>query len=104
MSFGHARRGAVTDMTEHGLQGDLRAGEAESLRLTLLAALEAGNLTITTDAVTSVDAAILQVLISARRTAEAHGRTLVITASDDAPFAQFAARLALTDPLHSAQV
>lgn len=86
-------------MTEHELQGDLRAGDAEGLRSTLLAALEAGDVKIAANTVTSADAAILQVLISARRTAEARKRSLTFDLSEDAPLAAFAARLALSDAL-----
>lgn len=92
----------MTKRKIHALQGDLRAGDAEDLRATLLENLEAGDLKVTTAAVTSVDAAILQVLISARRTATTLGRKLTLDLKAGAPFTQFAERLALSDALRAA--
>lgn len=91
----------MTKRKIHALQGDLRAGDADGLRTTLMAHLEAGNLKINTAAVTAVDAAILQVLISARRTAAALGRTLTFDFKDGTPFAQFADRMALREVLRA---
>lgn len=89
----------MTKRKTYALEGDLRAGEAEFLRTALLSHLEAGDLRITTSGVTGVDASILQVLISARRTGSALGRAVSCDIKGGTAFAQFAERVALTDAL-----
>ena len=89
---------------ERELQGDLRAGEAEGLRRALLADLEAGDLRIDTSAVTSADMAVVQVLLSAQRTAAQAGRRLEIGLAPEGPLARLVARLALETALDGVKV
>lgn len=86
-------------IAQHDLQGDLRAGDAEGLRVALLGALEAGDLRIGTEDLKSADMAVVQVLLSARRTAAAAGRQLEIAVPQDGPLARLLARLALDGAL-----
>lgn len=83
------------DLAQHELQGDLRAGDAEGLRVALLAALHAGDLRIATAEVTSADMAILQVLLSARQSAAQLDRVLEIDLPPDGALARLLPRLAL---------
>jgi hypothetical protein len=86
-------------IAQHELQGDLRAGDAEGLRVTLLGALEAGDLRIETAGLGSADMAVVQVLLSARRMAAQAGRTLEIAVPENGPLARLLARLALDGAL-----
>lgn len=60
------------------LRGEMRAGDAAGLRDRMRAALEAGDLRVATEGLTGVDCAVVQVLVSARRTAGQLDRDLQI--------------------------
>lgn len=81
------------------LTGDLRAGDAERLRGDLITALSGGDVALSTGGLTSVDMAVLQVLLAARRTAAQQGRHLSIDAPPGGALAAMATRLALHDAL-----
>lgn len=77
------------------LAGDLRAGDAPGLRSGLMAALAGGDVTIGSVGVTAVDAAVVQVLVSAKRTAAQLDRNLQIEVVAGGALDALLARLAL---------
>ena len=77
------------------LSGDLRAGVAVTLRDDLAAALGKGDLRVKTAGLTGVDAAIVQVLISAKATASQMDRKLQIDIPADGVLAALLARMAI---------
>lgn len=77
------------------LSGDLRAGAAATLRDDLGAALAKGDLRLKTAGLTAVDAAIVQVLVSARATAVQMDRKLQIDLPKDGVLAAMLDRLAI---------
>lgn len=79
------------------LSGDLRAGAAGTLRDDLVAALTKGDLRVKTAGLTGADAAIVQVLVSARATAAQMDRKLQIDLPKDGVLAALLDRLAI-DP------
>ncbi len=81
--------------TLHELQGTLRAGEAAALRATLADALSQGDVRISTDGLTAIDSAILQILLSAQRSAEQLERNLQIDFPQGGALAAMRDRLAL---------
>ena len=81
------------------LEGDLRAGDAEALRARLLAALAEGDVVLRTAGLTAADTAVVQVLLSAQRTARQLDRNLQIDAPQAGALGAMAARLALGDVL-----
>lgn len=81
------------------LSGDLRAGAAAALRDDLAVALGKGDLRLKTAGVTAVDAAIVQVLISARATAAQMDRKLQIDLPKDGVLAAMLDRLAMPEAL-----
>ena len=78
MVAGGKRIGGAMDGNVIELSGDLRAGAAADLRDRLRQALEAGDLQVATGALQAVDCAIVQVLVSAGRTAAQLDRKLQI--------------------------
>lgn len=84
---------------ERELQGNLRAGEAAALRSELAEALAAGDVRIDALGLTGVDCAIVQVLLSARRTAAQLERNLQIVGQDGGALATMLERLALSPAL-----
>ena len=77
------------------LSGDLRAGAAAALRDDLGAALAKGDLRLKTAGLTAVDAAIVQVLVSARATAVQMDRKLQIDLPKDGVLVAALDRLAI---------
>lgn len=77
------------------LEGELRAGDAAGLRDRLRAALEAGNVRVETAGLAAADCAAVQVLISAKRTAQQLDRNLQINCPDGGALALMLDRLAL---------
>lgn len=84
------------------LSGDLRAGAAAALRDDLAAALAAGDVRLMTAGLTAVDASIVQVLVSARRTAAQLDRKLQMDLPEDGVLAGMLARLGMADALSDA--
>jgi anti-anti-sigma regulatory factor len=85
--------------TIHELQGTLRAGDAAGLCATLADALSIGDVRVATSGLTSVESAIVQVLLSALRTARQLERNLHIEIPDGGALAAMRDRLALDDAL-----
>ena len=88
--------------TIHELQGTLRVGEAAALRDALIEALSQGDVQISTDGLTAIDSAIVQILLSARRSADQLERNLQIDIPEGGALAAMRDRLALGaafDPL-----
>lgn len=81
------------------LVGDVRTGDAAGLRERLQAGLAAGDLRVDTVGLTSVDCAVVQVLIAARRSAVQLERNLTIERPDGGALATALERLALDDAL-----
>jgi anti-anti-sigma regulatory factor len=81
--------------TIHELQGTLRAGEAATLRAALAEALSQGDVQVATADLTAIDGAIVQVLLSARRSAEQLERKLQVEIPDGGALATMRDRLAL---------
>lgn len=79
------------------LSGDLRAGAAGALRDDLVAMLAKGDLRVKTAGLTGVDAAIVQVLVSARASAAQMDRKLQIEMPKDGVLVAMLDRLAI-DP------
>jgi anti-anti-sigma regulatory factor len=77
------------------LSGALRAGDAAGLRDRLGAALDAGDLRVTTTDVTEADCATVQVLVAAQRTAAHLDRKLQIDIPEGGALAVMLDRLAL---------
>ena len=91
----------VPEMSEQvvTLVGDVRTGDAAGLRDQLRAGLDAGDLLIATGGLTSVDCAVVQVLVAARRSAVQLERDLQIDMPADGVLAATLDRLALTGAL-----
>ncbi|RHZ91343.1 STAS domain-containing protein [Cereibacter sphaeroides] len=87
----------MMQMTPLTLSGTLRLQDAPGLIERLAAALAAGDVEIDASGVLAVDAAAVQVLVSAARTAGATGRRLVL-AQDHPALTDALAGLAL-DPV-----
>jgi ABC-type transporter Mla MlaB component len=81
--------------TRHELTGAVRASDAVDLRATLAEALARGDVEIATAGLESIDSAIVQVLLSAQRTAEKWERNLQIELPDAGALATMLDRLAL---------
>lgn len=93
--------GGVPEMLENvvTLDGDVRTGDAAALRDRLREGLAAGDLRIVTGGLTSVDCAVVQVLIAARRSAAQFERDLQIDTPPDGVLAAALERMALTAAL-----
>jgi hypothetical protein len=87
----------------HELKGSLRAREAADLREQLQHRLSEGDLVIVTHELEAVDAAIIQVLLSAGRTAARLNRTLQIDCPEGGALARMADRLSLRSALSGRQ-
>ena len=83
----------------HELQGTLRAGEAVQLKASLEHLLSQGDVLISATKLEAVDAAIVQVLLSAQRTAAQLDRNLQIDVKDGGVLAKLCQRLALREAL-----
>lgn len=83
----------------HELQGTLRAGEAATLKASLEHLLSQGDVLISATKLEAVDAAIVQVLLSAQRTAAQLDRNLQIDVQDGGVLAKLCQRLALREAL-----
>jgi ABC-type transporter Mla MlaB component len=83
----------------HELQGTLRAGEAATLKASLEHLLSQGDVLVASAQLEAVDAAIVQVLLSAQRTAAQLDRNLQIDCHDGGALAKLCDRLALRDAL-----
>lgn len=92
---GGKRIGGAMDGTVIELSGDMRAGAAADLRDRLQAALGSGDLRISTGGVTAVDCAIVQVLVSARRTAAQLDRKLQVDGQERGALGAMLDRLGL---------
>ena len=77
------------------LSGNLRAGEAALLRDDLAQALAKGDLRLKTAGLTAADAAVVQVLVSARATALQMDRKLQVDLPKDGVLAAMLDRLAI---------
>lgn len=84
------------------LDGDWKIGQAAALRETLMAALAEGDLRLDTTALTAADCAVVQVLLSARRSAAQLDRNLHIDIAEGGALASMLDRLALTDAFAAA--
>lgn len=93
--------GGVSVMSEQvvALAGDARTGDAAGLRDQIRAVLDAGDLRVATAELASVDCAVVQVLIAARRSAAQLDRDLQIEMPEDGVLAAMLDRLALTGAL-----
>lgn len=85
--------------TTHELHGTLWAGDATALRTALEDLLSRGDLCVVTYDLVALDAAILQVLLSAKRTAAQLDRNLQIDSPEGRALATLCERLALGDSL-----
>ena len=83
----------------HELQGTLRAGEAATLKASLEHLLSQGDVLISATKLEAVDAAIVQVLLSAQRTAAQLDRNLQIDVQYGGVLAKLCQRLALREAL-----
>jgi len=81
------------------LSGDMRTGDAAGLRERLQSALDAGDMRIETADLASVDCAVVQVLIAARRSAALLQRKLNIDSPEEGTLAAALERMALADAL-----
>lgn len=77
------------------LQGTLRAGDAAALGSALADALAQGDVTIATRDLTSLDSAIVQVLLSAQKTAAQLERNLQIDCPQGGALAAICEKLAI---------
>ncbi len=82
-------------VTTHELHGSLRAAEATALKTALQDLLSQGDLCVVTNDLVALDAAILQVLLSAKRTAAQLDRNLQIDCREGGALATLCERLAL---------
>ena len=81
--------------TTHELHGTLWAGDATALRTALEDLLFRGDLCVVTRDLVALDTAILQVLLSAKRTADQLDRNLQIDCPEGGALASLSGRLAL---------
>jgi anti-anti-sigma regulatory factor len=77
------------------LQGTMRAGDAAGFRAAIAEALVQGDVQVATDGLVAIDAAVVQVLLSALHSAAHLERNLQITIPDGGAFAIMRDRLAL---------